>query len=639
MSWLYTLVFAGLMVSSQGNGVSDSDICRINQTVPASVESRKGDESEKFEQSYPLNADGRVSVSNVNGSITVEAWERNEVKLEYTKVADTKERLGDVEIKIESKPGRFSVETDYGNWKNKNRGDQWKNGGKLVVEFRLMVPSGAILNEVETVNGSVSVSNFVNITRVSAVNGSVNATNIRGTANLSTVNGEVTADFDRLESGTKISLETVNGKVNLVIPSDSNATVRADSLNGNITNDFGLPVRKGKYVGRDLYGRLGSGDVQIKLETVNGGLSINRKNDGKALSPATNLLPQKGKDEEDWNMDDDDSSLASAKAERDAAKAVKAASKASAIAVADAQSEIARIQPELARINTESVKIAAAVMKSDELKQRIKEAELQQKAVYSSMALAPLAPAFPRVEKKSDTFPVKGVPTVTVYAEPCSVKVVGWDKNEVQYRVVQYIEPRRAEPLKVSEKHTDSTVSINVDEPQDNNGLRFYGDGQRTVIVVYVPRMSNLKITANGEIRLEGVSGDLELTGSDQSINVRDSEGKLKVSNTDGRIRVIGFRGDVVARTIDGPINLEGDFQSLKAHAGDGLVVLTLPENTSADLEANCEEVVGEGIDLKRIGGDEGHGKYRIGNGGARFQIETGGSIRVRGAGMIKETL
>ncbi len=69
-------------------------------------------------------------------------------------------------------------------------------------------------------NGSVTVSNFTNFTKISAVNGSVKATNIRGTARLSTVNGEVDADFDRLESGTKINAETVNGRVRISIPSD-----------------------------------------------------------------------------------------------------------------------------------------------------------------------------------------------------------------------------------------------------------------------------------------------------------------------------------------------------------------------------------------------------------------------------------
>jgi len=288
MSWLYTIVFAGLMFSSQGDPVSDSGTLPTVDAVPAVVQSTKGDETEKFEQTYPLNAGGRVNVSNVNGSVTVEAWDRNEIKLEYTKVADTKERLAEVEVRIESKPEYFSVDTDYGDWKKDRNSNRWRNGGKLTVEFRMMVPRGAVLNEIGTVNGSVTVSNFINITRVSAVNGSVNATNIRGTAKLCTVNGEVTADFDRLESGSKITLETVNGRVNLLIPSDSSATVKADSLNGNITNDFNLPVRKGKYIGRDLYGRLGSGDAFVDLALMYKSLAgtLNQQYGGRSTAKA-----------------------------------------------------------------------------------------------------------------------------------------------------------------------------------------------------------------------------------------------------------------------------------------------------------------------------------------------------------------
>ena len=297
MSWLYSLVFAGLLFSGGTDPLpafKDAQ-AQINDVVKAATQ----DETERIEKTFPLNPDGRVSVSNVNGSITVNAWDRNEVQLVAIKTADSRERLADVDIRIDARQDRITIETDYGDNRN-----TWRNGGKLNVDYQLSVPRGAVLNEIETVNGSVAVADFTNMTKVSAVNGTVRASNLRGTANLSTVNGEVAADFERLEPSSRITLSTVNGRVNLTIPSDSNATLKADSLNGNIANDFGLPVRKGQYVGRDMYGKLGSGDVQIKLDSVNGGLTIKRRNDGKALSPATNLLNQKSEDG-DW---DDESS-------------------------------------------------------------------------------------------------------------------------------------------------------------------------------------------------------------------------------------------------------------------------------------------------------------------------------------------
>jgi hypothetical protein len=625
MSWLYTIIFAGLTFSSNEGSVSMPIDLSQNDVVV--VESVKGDETERFEQTYPLNANGRVSVSNVNGSIRLEAWDRNEVKLVATKTADSKERLAEVEIKVESKPDYLNVETNYDNWKQRN-GERWKNHGKLEVDYQLMVPRGAILNEIETVNGTVEVSNFTNITRISAVNGTVKATNIRGTAKLCTVNGEVLADFDRLEGGSKISLETVNGRVNLTIPSDSNATVKADSLNGNITNDFGLTVRKGKYVGRDLYGRIGSGDVQIKLNSVNGGLAIGRKNDGKTLSPATNLLQQKGDD--DWDIEEKELAAIAGKLSKEAAKVRVAAPTAV---------EAAKIEKAVIARSVEVAVKAAALIDKEKMQKGIRDIARSEAEIARAMNTV-FARGVPSIETKSGSFAVKGVPTVTVNAEPCAVKVTGWDKNEVKYRVVQIVEPRRGDPLKVTETHTDSEVKITVDKPKENNpdvSGRYYGDGVRTRIEVFVPHKSNLKVNANREIRIEGVTGNVELVGADHPINVIDVDGSLKVQNSDGLLRVIGFRGEIDAETTAGALNLEGDFTRLKARAVDGSITLTLPENASADLTANCEDVRGEGISVTRVGGEEDAFKYRIGRGGAPFQINTEGQITIRGAASLTE--
>src|SRR5215207_2874492 len=178
MSWLYSLVFAGLLFSSNG----DEPLSRT-QDVSARVPSTEvivTDEIEKFEKTYPLSKNGNVSVSNVNGSIIVEAWDRDEVRLEATKIADSKETLADVQLDINSTADSFSVEADYKAWKWKDKDQNGDRRRRIEVEFKLSVPRSAVLNEIETVNGNVLVSNFINVTKVSAVNGNVNATNLRG---------------------------------------------------------------------------------------------------------------------------------------------------------------------------------------------------------------------------------------------------------------------------------------------------------------------------------------------------------------------------------------------------------------------------------------------------------------------------
>ena len=638
MTWLYSLVFAGLLFSSQNGPVKVSADSNSNTQIFSVA-----DETERFEQTYPLTPNGRVSVSNVNGSITVNAWDRNEGKLVAVKTADSKERLADVEIKVDAKPDYLCVETNYDNWKNHGNGERWRNG-KLQVDYELSVPRGAVLNEIETVNGSVTVADFSNSTKISAVNGNVKATNLRGKADLSTVNGEVFANFDQLENSSRINLETVNGRVNLSIPSDSNATLRADSVNGNISNEFGLPIRKGKYVGRDLYGRLGSGGVQVKLSSVNGPLAIGRNKDGKAASPATNLLQQKNKDDDDMdedsdndNDDDDDSILLvnKVKIDKHVEKAMKQASKDSTVAMKQTQKTMVKMQPEIAKIDAETLRKATEAINSADVQAGI-EAGVQAATQIPADIVAGIRNirflGASRVEKKSSVIPVKGTPTVTIDARGCSVKVKGWDRSEVQYSVIRFTTNRNHDQGQAKVEHIDNAVNITIENDDEESFPGVEGsDLPRNRIEVFVPKKSNLKITAGGEIRLEDVSGQVDLSGNEESIDVRDVDGKMSVATKCGQVRVIGFTGQLDAKTEAGNVYLEGKFDKLSANAADGTVILTLPQDANAKIVSNTN-VDAEGVGLVK----EKEDLWRLGKGGPTYNFDFGdGHLIVRNTSEI----
>ncbi len=643
MSWLISLVLAGVVFTSD----STIPVQKSNYSTGETTKVIRLDETERFEQTYPLNANGKVSVSNVNGSISIDTWDRNEVKLEAVKTADAKDRLSEVEIKIDARQDSLTIETNYDNWKRDgNRG--WKNYGKLTVDYRLTVPKNAILDEIETVNGSVNITNSNNTTKASTVNGQVLATNLRGTANLSTVNGTVEANFDQLQSSSRISLNTVNGTVNLTIPSDANATVKADTVNGSINNDFGLPVRKGQYVGRDLYGKIGSGDVQIRLNSVNGGLNIKRKSDGKSVNPSTNLLPPKSKDEdEDFNdnedaEDDEDTdnngSVNINKMNKDIKKTVKNSQKEVAIAMKNSQKDIEKAQKEMEKIQPELAKI-----NSEEIQAKIAEGLNRQKLAMARIADANFFAGAPVIEKKNESFTVKGTPKVTVDAKRCAVSVRGWDKQEVEYFITRISKKRAIKPLALTVDHSDSEVKIRVNGDNDPENREFWNDTERVRVEVFVPKKSNLRILTDREIRLENVSGDIDLTGADESINVRDVDGKLRVASGDGRIRVIGFKGEIESTTGDGETSLEGDFQKITATTGEGNIILTLPAEVSATIRANTESVCLDGIDkskIKTVDLSEELSVWRIGNGTANYNFNvSGGQVFIRNLNDLKSTL
>ena len=150
-------------------------------------------------------------------------------------------------------------------------------------------------------------------------------------------------------------------------------------------------------------------------------------------------------------------------------------------------------------------------------------------------------------------------------------------------------------------------------------------------IEVFVPRKSNLKIVSDGEIRLDGVSGELEVTGGDEPVNVRDSGGSLNITNSDGRVRVIGFDGDVTARTQDGDVYLEGKFSKIAAKGESGSFIVTLPADANVDINSNTE-VRTDGFKLT----DRGSNKWRLGSGGSNyvFNVEDG-NVTLRNSSLL----
>lgn len=670
MSWVLSVLITSLLFTSPGNLSIFTNENLLAGNTPQFVVSSpqsvlQGDETERFEQTYPLSSNGRISLDNVNGSVIIDTWDRNEVKLEAVKIADSKERLSQVEIKIDSKPDSLRIETEYGTWKNGNR--SWNCSGycRLEVQYKLTVPRAAVLNEIETVNGSVTISNTTNFTKASAVNGSVKATNLRGTAEIETVNGVSEVSFDKLDNSSKIKLSTVNGKVNLFIPSDADATIKADTVNGSITNEFSLPVRKGKYVGRDLYGKLGDGTVKIDLDSVNGGLNIKRQQDGKNLKPAVNLLNMKDNEDAEDDEDDDDNVNAVAsvssvtKMNKAISKSVKESTKISVAeslkiaeqapriaaeamreanrAMAENSKEIERAQRDAMRVNRDAMRIAQDALRSTQASFNVNFGN-----DWSGT----------KVEEQSDTFSVKGSPKVTVDAKNCAVTVKGWDRPEVKYRVVKFIRGNIQPNVNVSVSHTDSEVMINADF-DNSKGKNTNGNNKGEVttnddgfistipanavrVEVFVPKKSNLRILTDREIRVDGISGNIDLTGNDGAINVRDSEGKLKIAAADALIRVIGFTGEVDSRTEDGENFFEGDFSKFFAKAGDGKLILTLPEDANVNINANTK-IHSEGFDLSEFNGDENHRK--IGNGGTTYTLQVSeGEILVRNANLLKST-
>jgi hypothetical protein len=217
-----------------------------------------------FDHTYPLRSGGRFQLENVNGSVRVDGWERQEVEIYALKTSLRDPRDADlVKIEIESGVDGVKVHTRY----------PQGQGVEVAVEYRVHVPYRVLLTGVETVNGSVVVRGVEGGGELHSVNGNVEVLDSAGRFSARTTNGNLRLELRRLPDGDPMALETVNGSVLLALPPDAGADLDVHSMNGDFHSD--LPVETPSSLSaRTLHGRLGAGGAEVLLRTINGGIRV-----------------------------------------------------------------------------------------------------------------------------------------------------------------------------------------------------------------------------------------------------------------------------------------------------------------------------------------------------------------------------
>lgn len=273
---------------------------------------------ESVERTVSVRPDVKVEVENLSGSVRIESWQKNELRIEGELGDDTEGlevRGGDDEVRIE-------VEIPD----NRRHRGRWD----LASDLRIWLPVAASL-DVETVSASIDVSGVDGEVELETVSGSITASGGSHRADLSTVSGNIEfsgseaavdaesvsgrirlrgvagqldvstvsggidveaggterVDFESvsgsiefrgsLADGARLEASTHSGNVEIVLPADTAASFEIETFAGDIHSDFGGEARRtSRYApGQELYHSTG-GDTRISVETFSGNVYLGK---------------------------------------------------------------------------------------------------------------------------------------------------------------------------------------------------------------------------------------------------------------------------------------------------------------------------------------------------------------------------
>jgi bifunctional DNA-binding transcriptional regulator/antitoxin component of YhaV-PrlF toxin-antitoxin module len=279
----------------------------------------------EFRKTYDVKPGTKITVTNSNGKIEIEKWDKKEVEV-FAVIGSDKSMKELTKVKIEvileenmeiatiysgkDTKGSKEKEKDFGIWdfiKWVAKGEY--TGSKNSVDYEIKVPDHVVISEVRTTNGKIDLNGIKGPSELVTTNGKIEVENVEGdieaqstngkidvenvngfvsgrTTNgkidvksegikdLNTTNGKIKAEIKKIKEN--IEIRTTNGPVKLHLPSSLNAVLELSVTNGEIdVDDIPLEIIS-KHKNKYIKGKMGEGGPEISVSTTNGKIKVRK---------------------------------------------------------------------------------------------------------------------------------------------------------------------------------------------------------------------------------------------------------------------------------------------------------------------------------------------------------------------------
>ncbi|HEY1434914.1 MAG TPA: DUF4097 family beta strand repeat-containing protein [Thermoanaerobaculia bacterium] len=200
-------------------------------------------------------AGNTIHIENVSGDIVASPGPQFTAVVTLTASAASPQKAAEIlkktQILSEHEDGGYSLETvlpgAHSGRRNGNRNGLSCDQCRVVARYEVVVPHGVDV-EFQTVNGDVRVRELDGELSLETVNGSIDVQGARKGFSLQTVNGRIEAVATALPEDASVSLQSVNGNVQLTLPKAAKFEFAASTMNGTIASSFALPPKAAETV-------------------------------------------------------------------------------------------------------------------------------------------------------------------------------------------------------------------------------------------------------------------------------------------------------------------------------------------------------------------------------------------------------
>ncbi len=239
--------------------------------------------SDRWEKTYDVAATATLEIQNTNGSITVRTHDQPTVIVSALRTARAVSEQGARDI-LSRTQLEASASADLVRLATP-RSQGFSRGQQLDVRYQVSVPATLAVT-LTTVNGKVELDGVTGAVILETVNGGIEARGLTSLRKAETVNGSIRLHL-RSVHAQGAQIDAVNGSVAIDLPAAASANVSVRTVNGGIDVDGFASVADAERKRRRYEGKLNGGGPTLRVETVNGGVSVSARPAGVATDAAS----------------------------------------------------------------------------------------------------------------------------------------------------------------------------------------------------------------------------------------------------------------------------------------------------------------------------------------------------------------
>lgn len=246
-------------------------------------------QTKKFE--YTPKVKGKIEITNLLGEVSLQNASGNAIVIESDFNMEKPDRAEGLKLL-----GSAEDNTDLGINVSEENGVVSIQGATRQVrdyKYKVLIPTGMAVNldyGSPFAKDDVIVDSFTGSLEIKTLNANVKITKSSGPFTINTISGDLEVSFDKINQSEPTSLASVNGVIDVTLPTSDKANIEISTINGNVYNNLDLKaVAKEKKEDRHAFGMeairmqggnsytLNGGGQKVFLKSISGNIYLRKK--------------------------------------------------------------------------------------------------------------------------------------------------------------------------------------------------------------------------------------------------------------------------------------------------------------------------------------------------------------------------